>query len=704
MAILGQIRQRSFFLIFIIGMALFAFVISGVFDGNNNGGGPTDPIAIVNDEEMSLDTFRFQVEQTERNYGFSTLQAVRTVWNQSIQNMILNQQFEALGIDAGKEQIEQIISQNPAFVSDERFMNEFGVFDFGLFTGFINLMKDQNPVAYDQWKIQEANLVNVARQNIYLDLIKSSTGFTEEEGKLAYHIENDKINMEFVQVPLDAIDDDLVEVTDADIQKYIKANAEEYQTEATTRIRYVTFADEASPEDEAFIYAGLEKLLDTQVEYNDVSKLTDTLDGFRTTKDIFDFVEKHSEVPFDSVYLPKGRLASEYAESLFSLKNGEVFGPFKDGNTMKLARMLDKKRQGSIRASHILIAYDGVTNPTPGVTRSKEEAQRLANRLLRQARRNPDDFESLARNNSDGPSKTLGGDLGFYQEGAMAPEFFNYTNRNRVGRIGLVETDFGFHIIKITDKEDIVLLAEIVKQIVPSDETSNIVFRSATELEIAAKESKDLAAAADKEDLNLEGPTQIDILDELIPGIGLQRNIVQWAFEKSTAVGTVRRFSLSQGGYAVVQLSEKTKAGLQSVAQAAPQVRRLVEDQKRLDLLTKKYATTSSLEELAEASDSEIKTASAMTQENTTLAGVGQEPYVIGVAFSLEAGETSSLIQGNEGVYLVRVNSKEVAPELPSYVAYANSLQEAEKANLEDAILEALKSVADITDNRALYY
>lgn len=704
MAILGQIRQRSFFLIFIIGMALFAFVISGVFDGNNNGGGPTDPIAIVNDEEMSLDTFRFQVEQTERNYGFSTLQAVRTVWNQSIQNTILNQQFEALGIDAGKEQIEQIISQNPAFVSDERFMNEFGVFDFGLFTGFINLMKDQNPVAYDQWKIQEANLVNVAKQNIYLDLIKSSTGFTEEEGKLAYHIENDKINMEFVQVPLDAIDDDLVEVTDADIQKYIKANAEEYQTEATTRIRYVTFADEASPEDEAFIYAGLEKLLDTQVEYNDVSKLTDTLDGFRTTKDIFDFVEKHSEVPFDSVYLPKGRLASEYAESLFSLKNGEVFGPFKDGNTMKLARMLDKKRQGSIRASHILIAYDGVTNPTPGVTRSKEEAQRLANRLLRQARRNPDDFESLARNNSDGPSKTLGGDLGFYQEGAMAPEFFDYTNRNRVGRIGLVETDFGFHIIKITDKEDIVLLAEIVKQIVPSDETSNIVFRSATELEIAAKESKDLAAAADKEDLNLEGPTQIDILDELIPGIGLQRNIVQWAFEKSTAVGTVRRFSLSQGGYAVVQLSEKTKAGLQSVAQAAPQVRRLVEDQKRLDLLTKKYATTSSLEELAEASDSEIKTASAMTQENTTLAGVGQEPYVIGVAFSLEAGETSSLIQGNEGVYLVRVNSKEVAPELPSYVAYANSLQEAEKANLEDAILEALKSVADITDNRALYY
>ena len=704
MAILGQIRQRSFFLIFIIGMALFAFVISGVFDGNNSGDVATEPIAVINDEEMDLSTFRFQVEQTERNYGFSTLQAVRAVWNQSIQNTILNQQFEALGIDAGKEQIEQIISQNPAFVSDERFLNQFGVFDFGLFTNFINLMKEQNPVAYEQWKIQESNLIDVAKQNIYLDLIRSSTGFTEEEGKMAYHIENDKINMEFVQVPLDAIDDSEYEITDADIQKYIKSNAAEFETEASTQIRYVVFEDVASPEDEAFIYTDLEKLLDAQIAYNDVSKLTDTLDGFRTTKNIFDFVEKHSEQTFDSIYLPKGELASEYAESLFKLKQGEVFGPFKDGNTLKLTRMLDRKENGSIRASHILISFEGADNPTPGVTRSKEEASRLANRLLRQARRNPDDFATLARNNSDGPSKRVGGDLGFYQEGGMATEFFDYTNKNRVGRIGLVETDFGFHVIKITDKEDVVLLAEIVKEIVPSDETSNIVFREATELEIAAKESSDLEAAAEANDYSIKNPTQIDILDEFIPGIGLQRNVVQWAFDTETNVQDIRRFSLSQGGYAVVQVAEKNPAGLQTVNQAKPIVFPIVEDDKRLAILEGKYAATTSLEELAKATEGEIKTASAMTQENTTLAGVGFEPYVIGVAFSLEVGETSSLIRGKEGVYLVRLTSKEVAPELPSYVAYANSLQEAEKDDLEEAILEALESISNIVDNRALYY
>jgi len=57
MAVLGKIRQRSIFLILVIGMALFAFVISGVFDGNSSNSGPTDPVAVVNDEEVDITSF-----------------------------------------------------------------------------------------------------------------------------------------------------------------------------------------------------------------------------------------------------------------------------------------------------------------------------------------------------------------------------------------------------------------------------------------------------------------------------------------------------------------------------------------------------------------------------------------------------------------------------------------------------------------------
>ena len=212
--------------------------------------------------------------------------------------------------------------------------------------------------------------------------------------------------------------------------------------------------------------------------------------------------------------------------------------------------------------------------------------------------------------------------------GTMAQPFYDYTNRNRIGKIGLLETDFGFHVVKITDKEDVVLLAEIVREIVPSDETSNRVFREATEL-ITAKEKRDLEEAATAANLSIKDPTQIDILDELIPGIGMQRNIVQWAFEDDTQVGTIRRFSLSKGGYAVVQLSDKLDAGLQTVDQAREMVTPILQNQKRLELLTEKFASASSLETFGEASETEIKTASAHTRKYNLCSGVGQEPYVI---------------------------------------------------------------------------
>ena len=77
-----------------------------------------------------------------------------------------------------------ILMQNEAIVQDSRFQNESGFFDFGIFTDFINQMRVETPQAYDNWKIQEENIVSLAKENIYYDLIKSSSGFTELEEKV----------------------------------------------------------------------------------------------------------------------------------------------------------------------------------------------------------------------------------------------------------------------------------------------------------------------------------------------------------------------------------------------------------------------------------------------------------------------------------------------------------------------------------------
>src|SRR5210317_2620611 len=333
MAVLGKIRQRSIFLILVIGMALFAFVISGVFDGNSSNAGPTDPIAVVNDEEIDVTFFRQMVEQTERAYNYSTLQSVNLVWNQALRNTIFDQEFKKLGIDAGKDQLEQIISSDEAVINNPSFQNEAGFFDFGIFTDYIAQLRVQQPAAYENWKAQEQSIIGVAKQRIYFDLIKASAGITEAEAKSMYHFENDNINIQYVQIPYDVIPDSLVTVTEAEIKKYIQEHESDYKREETRNLQYVSFAENPTEDDLASIRLRLDGLKSQRIAYNDVSKLTDTLEGFKETRNVADFVDQYSEVSFDSVYKPRGEYNNEYADIVFGLDQGEVFGPYRDGNT-----------------------------------------------------------------------------------------------------------------------------------------------------------------------------------------------------------------------------------------------------------------------------------------------------------------------------------------------------------------------------------
>jgi peptidyl-prolyl cis-trans isomerase D len=305
------------------------------------------------------------------------MQAVNSVWDQLVRATIFRQEFERLGIDAGKQQIEMILMQNQTIVQDPRFQNETGFFDFGIFTDYINQMRVENPQAYDNWKLQEENIVGMAKEKIYYDLIKSSTGFTELEGKNAYHIQNDKVNLKFVRMPYGEVPDSLFKISDADIKQYINKTKENYETEMSRSVRYVIFDEVASEADENQIRADLEKLKNQRIEYNDVSKLTDTIEGLATTENITDFIEQYSETAFDSIYKTKGILASEYADILFGLNPGDVFGPYKDSNQLKISRFLDRKKGGAIKASHILVAFVGATRANPDITRSNNPRRRF---------------------------------------------------------------------------------------------------------------------------------------------------------------------------------------------------------------------------------------------------------------------------------------------------------------------------------------
>ena len=702
MAVLGKIREKSIFLIIVIGLALFAFIISGAIGSDYGNIGPNEPIGEVDGEEVLLSNYRSLVEQDQKVYGSSTIESVNKVWDQYILSLVLKSQIDLLEIDAGRNQIEQVVSSDQNLTQDSRFINEAGFFDFGLFTNFISQIRDQNPSAYESWKLQESNIISSAKQSIYFDLVRAGLLNLKSQKEIITDFKNTKVDFQYVKIPFSSLSDTLFKLDDNEIDNYIKKNKSDYVFKPIRNIEYVVFFEQPTDEDEKQIRTQLESLIKDKIEYNEVSKLNDTLIGFKNTNEIFEFVERNSDTPFDSVYLPKGRLSKEYSESLFNLDIGEVYGPYKDLGSLKISRLLDRKVDGSIRASQILISYNGSSNQNPNINRSKEEAEKLANDLFFKIRRNPKSFSNYVQEFSDGAGKSTLGDIGFFQEKNVLPEIFSRLSKSRIERLNLIETDFGFHIIKATDKQDVLLMANVVKNIIPSEETSNKVFRNATKFEMDLLNSKEtFNLLAEQNGYNIRRVNEIDRLDETLPGLPNQRSIVQWLFNENTEEGMVKRFNLSFGGYAIVKVIEINEDGLVSSNEVRSSVRTKLINQKKSNYILNSEGN-SKIQDIAAKYNLEIIDASLVSRFDQILVGAGNEPNVIGVAFSLDKNETSKLIVGNEGLYKIKLTNINTNSE--DEIELNKTEDSSEIIFNPDNFLEALKDNANIIDNRHLYY
>ena len=702
MAILGNLRKNSFVLIAVIGMALFAFVIAGVFDGS--GFQSPDPIGKVNGEELSVTDFRNQIDLLKKSYNFNDLQALTTAWDESIRNKLLEQQINELGIGSSIDHLEFFLSQSPSFSSDERFVNDAGQFDINKFSNFIAEIKEINPQSYLQWSSQENQFKEQIKVNTYFNLVASGLNSTFYQGKNQYLNSNSIADISFVKIPYSTISDSLVSVKNSEISKYIKENPGDYEQKSTRDISYVTFAESPSTRDEMDLRNKVNSLLNDRNEYNQVSKLNETLPGFLTTDDLEFFLTENSDVEYDSVYRPKGFYSSEHAQMIFNLNNNNTYGPYVDGDFLKISKMLDKKKNGNVRASHILVSFTGAQGSNSQINRTKSEARTEANRILRLVRTNPDNFSSYALELSDGPSKNNGGDLGFFQEGAMVKPFNDFVFSNRVGRTGLVETDFGYHVIKIVAKEDVVKVGTLALRNIPSERTSDSIFNIASKFEIDLASTSNINDTAKNLDFEVKSLNSIGELDHDLPDMESQRRLVQWLFNEETNINDYKRFDLSSGGYVIVQLTEKNEDGLMSPGLASINVLPILKNKKKAKIIIDKNRKYKSLEEIASNNNLEINNVSALNQSTPIVAQAGFEPKVIGTAFGLEINGISSLVEGESGVYMIKLNALKDPEEIESYSAFENQLTNKLRTNLDFNIIQSLKNSADISDNRKGYY
>ena len=703
MAILSKIRERSMFLIVIIGLALFAFVLdpstlTDFFSANK-----VNEIGAVEGEPISRQEYLNALEAYQQQTGgrVSEMQAAKTVWSNLLRQKVYEYQLEQAGITMGENDLWNAIINTPSVKNNPQFQNELGMFDENLFKEFLADTKENNAEMWRAWTNYMTQLGDGAKTNAYNNLVAAGLGASLKEGEKQYFIDNTKISAQYLYIPYSSIADSLVNIKKSEVASYIKSHEEDFKVDASRGLRYVKFEIAPSVEDEKAIENEVAQLIE---DTNDNGVV---ISGLKSTEDYNTFLnENGSDINLDQNFKFHVNVNQKVANQIFELNKGEVFGPYKDNGFFKISKVVEiSKMPDSVRASHILIPFVGSQRAAAEVVRTREEAEKLADSILNVVKRRRNKFGKLAKEfSSDIGSAAKKGDLDWFGYTRMVPAFRDFAFANKKGAIGIVESPFGFHIIKIDNQKNIqkvLKLATFGRKITPSEATENTAFRNAEQFALALSKKENFEEVAKKSNHEVKVAVGLKMLDENVPGLGNQRQIVSWAFSKSTDVNSFKRFDL-EGSYVVATVTDKTAKGLMPVAKAVTRVKPILIKEKKAILISEKF-TGNSLQEIAKANNTTVRDAASINLKASTISGAGSEPNVVGAMYYAEKDKLVTNIVGNRGVYAFKVIEKSEPTELPNYETERKKIAQNRK-RLTYKIYDAVKDASEIEDNRDAMY
>ena len=720
MAVLGKIRALGpVALISVIGLALFAFVFS------TGSGTVTDVfkadefnqsrVAVVNGIEMDRTDFMQKVDNLEKqNRGSrSSIQAMNSIWNSELRKLVLQSEYEKIGLQIEREMMRDFLKTNLAAFED--FQNENGDFDESKLNQFILNLKEISPetmelqgslVNYQSWNNFEDNIGKLGIEEIYYKLIDAGINTALFEGEEDYFNSNDVVDFKYVKIPFTNVADSEIKVSKSEVNNYISENKSNYSSDPSRDLIFVQFEEKPSELDKLESKTTITELLEDREEYDFDSQKNITFQGFKNTKNNEEFLNINSAIKFFDSYVFKSSLSKSIADKIYELNPGEVYGPYSEDGFIKATKLIDTKFiADSAKVRHILIPYLGSFRSGPNVTKSKDQAKKTADSIFRVLSRSRGKFNSLLSLSSDEVSNENDGVIEFAYIDGFAPEFRDFSFEKRVGSIDVVETDFGFHIIEILSqgkKQKAVKVGNLALKVEPSERTQDSIYNVASKFEIAVSEDN-FRDYSKENNIKVNPVNNIGELDENIPMLGQQRSIVRWAYDENTETGDIKRFSHQNGGYVIAMLTSINDQGMMSYEKSSITALPKVKNQKKAEKIIKNISS-SNLDEIASQNNVEVQTALSVNLNNPVISGVGNEPSVVGYAMGVSKDVTSSAIIGNSGVFYIYVTDRRKASSLENYQNMINMISSTRSTNVRTKSYAALKDKADIEDFRSTFY
>jgi peptidyl-prolyl cis-trans isomerase D len=703
MAVLEKIRNRIGVLIsVVIFIALLSFILTDFLNSGKSVffSKQRFRLAEIDGNDISIQDFQDKVNKLAEIYKFQTGQSSlndqmmdgirEQTWQEILNETILGTEYKYLGLSvSSKELKDMVLGNNPHPIVQQIFTNpETHEFNRPGIVQFLKTMdQDQNIERKKFWIYIESEITSERIKTKFYNLIKKGLYVTNEQLKDELIENSKKVNVSFVVEKLSSIADSTIKIRESELKEYLRKHAADYEQEASRDIEYVAF--EVNPSEEDFKQA--EKWIhDINPEFQQI-----------TDAEVKQFINLKSDTPFNEKYFKKIEL-SDSIRNLYDSKIGTMIGPYFENNSFKIARLADiKNLPDSVRARHILIRPDDKSK------QAYEKAKALADSLEKLVKKGAN-FAELAKQYSSDGTKTKGGDLGWFKDGAMVKPFNDACFNGKKGEITVVESQFGFHVIEITDKgKEIkkVQIGMLERKVEPSSATFQAMYQKASTFAGVNNTADKFDNAVKKENLPVKSANNLTENTKQIQGIEGSRELVRWVFksEKNT-VSPVMEFG---NQFVVAKLSQVKEKGTAPLDQVRDQVELAVLKEKKaeklIEKLTKEESGVKTIDELAGKLGIVAQTAQDITFNSYVLPNAGFEPNVIAASVNTLPDKLSKPIKGSNGVFVIYVTSVsetgQANPELTMKRLYGNM-----EGRVNYEAFNILQKMANVKDERAKFY
>lgn len=682
MATLQKIRNQAGLLIVVIGVALLAFIIG---DFLNSGGTflqmSKNNVAKVNGDAISPEEFQSKL-------GAETTDADRNrIFTEMVMTKAMSDCAENIGITVSEEELNDLITgDNTSPLVLQQYTNpQTGQFDKEMLMSYLSQLfstdlttldeeqQYQIAMAQESWYAFEDAVKNDRVSRKMFNLVSKSLLPNDVDLEAAFAETTKNVDIAYVPQLYTAIPDSLVEVSESEVKSLYSKKRENYKIDENRTIEFVALS-----------------VAPTQDDFKATEELFNSLsETFATTENVQHV--QYAQAPKE--YMTVSTMSPKMKEFVSKAKVGDVSETIFENNTYKKYRVMSTTvAPDSVEARHIMFA------PT-----QEALCDSIYNVL-----KNGGDFAELAKEYSvDTNTSSNGGSFGWFTEPMLSQLGTKFADAAFRGAKGVqkVTTQFGIHLLEVTDKTkpvDKAKVAQLLVEVKPSQETRDAQYYKLSKYMTEKGETEEFSNGDIDNGISVQ-TAKIGKADINLSYIPNAREIIQWAFnadEKELS----KIFDVDKKFYVVAKVAKISDDEYETYEDLAPMLKtRLLQEKKgeKIAELLKEFTT---LEQAAEALASKVDTAKSVVFRSSVVPGIGFEPKLAGSAPFAPVDELQAPVQGNRAVYLYKVIANNDVLSTFDKASETSIYKSSMTKYIYERYFDLIYNLTDIDDNRTLFY